>query len=290
MAHVTINGTSLATLEAGVGEIVLLVHGSNNDYRSWSKQIDVLSQAYRVVAYSRRYHYPNAQIPEGADYSMTEQLDDLRALIQSYSDQPVHLVGHSYGAFLCLLLAISDPQLIRSLALTEAPVVTLFIDLPPKPQQIIKLLLTRPRAAMALIKFATTGLNPATEAMKRDDPDKALEIFGKTVLGKEAFNKLSPERMEQARANNIKAEFLGSGFLPVDEAKVSSIQIPTLLITGEQSPPLFHHLTKRLDELLPNSEWVNITSASHIVHQNNAPAYNNTVLTFLNKHRQSSKS
>ena len=284
MAKLNINGATLEVAQQGDGDTVLFVHGSNSDYRTWEAQMAEFSQHYRAVAFSRRFHWPNEKITEDADYSMLEHLDDLKALIQSLGETPVHLVGHSYGAFLCLLLAMREPQLIRSLVLGEAPVVTLFITMPPKPQQILKLLVTRPRTAVALIKFAATGLVPATKAMEQDDPEKSLRIFGPTVLGREAFNAMSPPRLAQARANNFKAEFVGSGFLPVESAAVRRVQIPALLVTSQQSQPLFHRLTDRLEALLPHTERASIPSASHIAHENNPAAYNAAVLDFLQRH------
>ncbi|NIR47278.1 alpha/beta hydrolase [candidate division KSB1 bacterium] len=69
------------------------------------------------MVYSRRYHWLNEQIAEGIDYSMTEHVDDLQTLLHSFGAVQAHLVGHSYGAFLCLLLAIKEPRFVRTLVL-----------------------------------------------------------------------------------------------------------------------------------------------------------------------------
>jgi pimeloyl-ACP methyl ester carboxylesterase len=103
MSTLKINGTSLEYAEYGEGEPLVLVHGSASDYRTWHKQQEEFAHRYRVITYSRRYHWPNEQIPEDAGYSMLEHVDDLQALIQELGAAPAHLVGHSYGAFLCLL-------------------------------------------------------------------------------------------------------------------------------------------------------------------------------------------
>jgi pimeloyl-ACP methyl ester carboxylesterase len=62
---------------------------------------------------------------------MREHVQDLRAVVRSATAGPAHLVGHSYGAYLCLRLATEDPGLIRSLVLAEPPVFTLFTSSPP---------------------------------------------------------------------------------------------------------------------------------------------------------------
>lgn len=285
MTALEVNGTSLEYSENGEGEPLVLVHGSASDCRTWQLQQDAFARHFRVISYSRRYHWPNEPIRDNAGYSMLEHVDDLEAVLASLDASPAHLVGHSNGAFLCLLLAIRAPKLLRSLALTEPPVITLFVSDPPKPTEILRLLATRPRAAIELIKFGATGIAPATKAAKQDDMEAAMRIVGTAILGRDFYNRLSEERLEQMRANAIRAEFLGSGFPPLDSKDVNNIQTPTLLVTGQHSAGLFIQLANRLEELLPHAEQVNIANTSHIVHEDDPPAYNKAVLSFLSKHQ-----
>lgn len=284
MTKKEINGTTLEVIEQGSGETVVFVHGSLSDHRTWAQQRDVFAQSFHTVTYSRRYHWPNDPIPDGADYAMSEHVDDLEALIRSLGTAPVHLVGNSYGAFISLLLATRAPDLLRSLVLAEPPVVTLFVSTPPKPQQLLKLLVTRPRTAVAIIKLAAFGLNPAAQAVKRGDRAAAAEIFTKAALGSEAFQNMAEERKEQGRANFIDAELLGSGFPPLEDEQVRRVNVPTLLGNGTRSPRVFHYLTDRLHDLLPRSQHVEISAASHLVHEDNPQAYNAAVLAFLKEH------
>lgn len=83
------------------------------------------------------------------------------------------------------------------------------------------------------------------------------------------------------RVNLIEAELFGSGFPPLKEPQLRTIQGPTLLVNRQSSPNLFHVLVDRLHERLPNAERVEIPGASHIVHEDNAPAYDAAVLLFL---------
>lgn len=283
MATVSVNGTSLDFSERGVGQPLVLVHGSASDQRTWHGQQAAFGERFRVIAYSRRYHWPNEPIAEGADYSMLEQVDDLGAFLEAAGAAPAHLVGHSYGGFLCLLLAIRQPHLVRTLVLAEPPVVTLFVSSTPRASEVLKLLLTRPRTALAILKFGATGIAPAIKAARRGDMAAANEVFGKAVLGREFYERLSAERREQVRLNTTRAELTGSGFAPLDADAVRRVRAPTLLIGGTRSPALFQRLTDRLEELLPNSERVRIDGASHIAHEDNAPAYNQAVLSFLQR-------
>jgi pimeloyl-ACP methyl ester carboxylesterase len=184
-----------------------------------------------------------------------------------------------------VLVALRNPRLVRTLVLAEPPVITLFASTPPKPLELLRLLVTRPRIAASIIKFGTTGIGPATAAARRGDMDAALRIFGTAVLGPEFYRRLSATRLEQVRANAIAAEFLGSGMTALDEQDLRGLQTPTLLLTGQLSPRLFHHLTDRLSQLLPQARRVEIPGASHIVHEDNPHAYNAAVLSFLADHQ-----
>lgn len=284
MPTLNINETSLEYTEQGEGDAVLLVHGSASDYRTWINQQNEFAKHYRVINFSRRYHWPNEQISKDADYSMLEHVNDLQKFIRKLGAEPAHLVGHSYGAFLCLLLAIKHPELIRTLVLAEPPAITLFVSNMPKPLELLKVLVTRPRTAIAILKFGIMGMAPARAAAKQGDIKKAMRIFGRAILRPRYYDQLTERRLEQVEANSIKEELLGSGFVPLASGKIRNVQIPTLLVTGQFSHSLFHRLIDRLEELLPNCERKEIEGASHIMHEDNVMAYNHTVELFLKKH------
>lgn len=215
---------------------------------------------------------------------MSQHVDDLQVLLHSLEGRPVHIVGHSYGAFLGLLLATREPSLVRTLVLAEPPVTTLFVSTQPKPLELLRLLLMRPRTAAAIIKLGAQGIGPATAAAKQDDMEEAMRLFGTAVLGHKAYHGLSEQRKEQVRVNLIKSEFLGSGFSPLTAQQLRNIQIPTLLLNGQLSPAVFHRLADRLEQLLPHSKRKEIPGASHMMHEDNAPVFNTAVLEFLATH------
>lgn len=285
MASMEIDSTSIEYLEQGDGEPVVLVHGSASDFRTWDQQKDEFAKHFRTIAYSRRFHWPNEPISEGADYSMQQHVDDIGSLIGTLHASPAHLIGHSYGAFLCLLLAIQQPTLVRSLVLAEPPALTLFVSNSPGPGELLRLLLRRPRTAIAIIKLGATGISPATEAFRRGALEKGAEIFGDAVLGKGSHRRLSELRKAQIRDNlgTVRAEFLGSGFLPLRDKEVRTVRAPTLLVTGQNSVSVFHRLVDRLDELLPNSERAEIAHASHAMQEDNGSDFNKHCIRFLQK-------
>ncbi len=267
--------------EKGKGEKVILIHGSSSDYRTWHKQSEVLSKEYHVIAYSRRYHYPNKKIDEQADYSMKEHVQDLKEIIRHFGNTPVNLIGHSYGALLGIELACKNPELIKSLVLAEPPAIRLFVSNTPKPKEILTLLFKRPKTALSIIKLGAMGIDPAAKAARKNDMISAVELTGGAILGKRFFNNLTEERKEQALINLSAAELTGSGFLPIESEQLRAINFPVLLVNGKLSPRVFSYLSDRIEELITNVKRVTISKASHLMHEDNSEEYNTEIVEFL---------
>jgi pimeloyl-ACP methyl ester carboxylesterase len=278
-----VDGTALAYREQGEGEAVVFVHGSASDLRSWEQQLPAIGSRYRAIAYSRRYARPNEDIQPGADDQMLPHVDDLAAVLRVIDAAPAHLVGHSWGAFICLLAAIRHPEMVRSLVLQEPPVLSLFVSTPPRPRELLPLLVRRPKIALAILEFGARTIAPTQRAFRRGDADQALQAFAHGVLGKETYERLPVERKQQARENlgALRAQLLGAGFPALDEEDVRGIRVPTLLMTGQRSPAVLLRLTEHLQRLLPNAGRVEIAGASHAMQEENPRAVNEAILGFL---------
>ena len=98
-------------------------------------------------------------------------------LLTTLNDERVHLIGHSYGAYLALIVAMRRPNLIGRLVLAEPPIIPLFTSFPPKPHEILTLLATQPMTALPIIRFAATGLGPATAAAQEERSRLGAQTF-----------------------------------------------------------------------------------------------------------------
>lgn len=283
---VSVNDTALAVREAGNGDPVVFVHGSVSDLRTWFGQVEALSSEFRAIAYSRRYARPNAEIPDGIDDEVTLHVNDLSEILAAFDAAPAHLVGHSWGALIVLLAAIREPHLVRSAILIEPPVLSLFLGIPPKPREVLELLLRSPPTALTILRFGATVMRRAEKAFRRGDDKAAIEIFGKGVLGASRYASLSAERYRQVWDNrkSVRAQLLGNFPPRITEDEVRSITAPVLLLTGDESPVLFHRLSGILFQLLPNAQQKMIEGASHIVHEDAADTTNLSILNFLKQH------
>ena len=284
---VHVNGVSLAYREVGEGEPVVFVHGGLSDLRTWKYQLPTVGESYRAIAYSRRYARPNEDIEPGADDQMLPHVDDLAAFLRAIDAAPAHVVGNSWGAFIALLTAIRHPDVVRSLVLEEPPLIPLVIGAGsrPEPRVLLRNLVRRPRLTLAVMRFGVGTVAPLKKAFGRGDDASAMETFIHAVLGKEPYARLPEARKQQMRENlsALEAQMLGAGFPPLSEEEVRRVRVPVLLLTGERSPAFLLRLSDRLEELLPSVRHVDIPTASHAMHEENAPAVNAAVTSFLDE-------
>lgn len=287
LKQAAIDDTTLAYREQGAGEPVVFVHGAVSDLRTWEQQLPEIGRSFRAITYSRRFARPNAAIEPGADDPWGRHADDLVAFLHAVDAAPAHLVGNSQGAFIALLAAIRHAEVVRTLALEEPPVLPLLrLGTPPRPLELLRLCARRPRTALAILDFAARSMRPALQAFARGDDAAGLQIFCHGVLGRASYEALPEARRQQMRENlaPLRASLLGSGLPPLAEDEVRRIRAPALLLTGARSPAFELRLTDLLEELLPDTERVEIPAASHAMHEENAPATNAAILTFLARH------
>jgi pimeloyl-ACP methyl ester carboxylesterase len=272
-----INETSLHYIECGEGEPVVLVHGSLGDYRSWIGQMQALSENYRVISYSRRYHYPNPWPNDTSDFTVNIHAEDLATFIQSLDLGKVHLIGHSYGAFTSLLVARDHPELVRSVTLGEPPVMSLLVS--------------SSHGESVFQNFMQNAILPSHIAFQNGEIEEGVRHFVNGVLGEGGYGFIPAvahiSMLENAREmkeliNDHNTE--GMDFYPVFTCNdAEKITIPVLLLEGERSPEMFGLIHDRLEQCLPNVDRAFITAASHDLKIQVPPDFNEIVLSFLNR-------
>jgi len=263
--RVRVNGTELAYVERGRGQPVVLVHGSLVDYRSWKGQLAGLhlSRQFRVIAYSRRGHYPNS--PEGwADITVHES--DLAALIGALDLGPVHLVGHSFGGALALLLAADHPELVQTLVLADASMQAV-----------------APETKAAAQEFAAGALAPAREAVARGELEAAAVAMLDWVLAPLTVRQLPPAARAAIRQNAgiLKAMPAAPASRMPTGADAQTVRAPPLIITGEQSRSVFRLMAAEIAQNIKNAKLVVLPETSHALPLQSPHAFNKAVLRFL---------
>lgn len=93
------------------GPVVILLHGFPQMNTSWDAVIPKLTaRGYRCLAPNQRGYSRGARPTRRRDYRMSELVGDVRTLIDSSGAQPVHLVGHDFGALVTWFAAAQMPD------------------------------------------------------------------------------------------------------------------------------------------------------------------------------------
>ena len=250
-------------VERGKGVAVLFVHGTLGDYSVWNAQLGPFAETYRAVAYSRRYNYPNTNKLQPKHSSIVEA-DDLAAFIKKLDLGKVHIVGHSYGAYTALFLAVAHPELVRTLTLAEPPVVFAGDQVPDAKKRVIK------QARAAFEKGDTEGaVRAVVDSSREGTYDKIPEPFRKLLL---------------RNARELEALVTSEDMYPaLNRDAVRKIVVPALLLSGEKSPPSQESIDRELERLLPEKarRRVIIHDADHAMWFQQPEACRNAVFEFL---------
>ena len=101
----------------GAGPPLVLVHGAFSDHHTnWEFVKPLFEKQFTVYALARR---GRGETPATRDHTLEDESMDVAALIQAI-DEPVFLLGHSYGAHAALAAAARVAQRVRKLVLYEA--------------------------------------------------------------------------------------------------------------------------------------------------------------------------
>ncbi len=263
-------GTDLSYIDSGRGVPVVLIHGSASDYRIWRSQIRPFAAKYRVIAYSRRYHTPNAWRGDGSDYAATLHAEDLVELLQSLKLGPAHLVGHSAGGTIALLVARDHPELVRSVVVME----------PGLPS-----LLTREEGEVARAA-REHALSAAKAAMAAGEDERAIQFLMDWVLRPRTYRGVSPPMkamlLDHARLLKV---LLSSPPPPPDFTceHAGALKTPMLLVEGAASVDYMVAPSRALHQCQPSAQRVAIPQATHNMQLDNPHAFNRAVLEFLER-------
>lgn len=261
------DGYPLAYQEAGVGEPLLLVHGSLADCRAWVHQMPVFAQACRTIAVSLRHCYPERWDGAAADFTVHRHAEDLAALVAGRGLGPVHIAGHSRGGAVALQFARSNPDLVRSMVLADPGGLE---GLLPDTEE------GRRMAGESKAMFARLR-----DDLAHGDATSAARAFVEAMGGAGAWERRTSEQRQMLLDN------LATGPACAERPRITrddivALSAPMLLVTGARSPPRYPLMLAELARANPNVRGlVVIPAAAHAMNRENPAAFNAAVSNFL---------
>ncbi len=118
MTFVPILGVDLYTEVDGEGEPVLVLHGGFASIETMRPLARALATRFRVLAFERPGHGRSPDVDE--EYAYERGVAEALAFLDHHGIGAAHVVGHSDGGILGLLLARDHPERVRSLVSISA--------------------------------------------------------------------------------------------------------------------------------------------------------------------------
>jgi pimeloyl-ACP methyl ester carboxylesterase len=273
------NGIRMHYVTQGTGPLIVLLHGFPEFWYSWRHQILFLAeQGYRVVAPDLRGYNDTDKPRRG--YAVSTLLRDIVGLIKGLGEEKAIIVGHDWGGVLAWAFALNYPQMTERLIVLNAPHPAAFARDLRTLQQLRKswyafafqipwlpeFLLGRKHAALI------GKMIYAAAVQKTAFPSEVLAIY------QDAMSKPGALR---ASINYYRATFRNP--LSIGGGSETIVNAPTLLIWGDQDVALGIHLTRGLEQWVPNLKIEHIPDSGHWVQQEKPDEVNMFLLDFLSQ-------
>jgi pimeloyl-ACP methyl ester carboxylesterase len=234
------DGTRIAFWRSGTGPPLLLVHGTTATHARWSHIVSRLEDQFTVYAMDRRGRGGSGDADE---YSMAREAEDLTAVIDAIAE-PVNLVGHSYGG-ICSLEAALRTAGVRRMVLYEPAIPVGYEIVPANVMSKLEELIDQGEREAALAVFFREVVHVSEEqiAMLRAHPAWPGRVAAAhTIL----------------RESRIEAEYR------LDFDRLRTLQVPTLMLLGGDSPPFLRESTMQVHAALPGSRIHEMPGQQHV--------------------------
>ena len=250
----------MAYQRSGSGAPLVLVHGTGGFSTRWKPILPALEKYFTVYAVDRR---GRGESGDGSNYAIEREFDDVAAVVDPIGNG-VDLLGHSFGAVCALETGLRTSHL-RKLILYEPPLalVGLSIYLEGIVDRLRAQLDSGDRRGVLTTFFHEVVRMPAHE----------FELF--------QLSPAFPARI--AAAHTLPRELRVHEAYQFKPERFKTLNVPTLLLLGGDSPSFSKAAIEAVNGALPNSRIVVLPGQQHIAMDTAPDLFVREVLAFLAK-------
>jgi pimeloyl-ACP methyl ester carboxylesterase len=242
-------------------QILVCVHGYPLNRGIWQPQVEGLADAARVLAPDLRGHGQSQ--PVAGPYSMDLFADDLAAFLDALGvAEPVILCGLSMGGYLAFAFFRRYPERLKGLVLTA----------------------TRASADTPQGKI---NRDLAAEAARQDGVVAITQKMLPLILAPDTRDR-QPELVERVREimqstslEGVLGDLAALKERPDSTPDLSRINLPTLVVHGEQDQIIPYQEAHAMHDAIPGSLWELIPAAGHLPCLENPVAFNQALCSFI---------
>lgn len=277
--YVQTNGINLHYVTQGEGKLMLMLHGFPEFWYSWRHQIPEFSRDYKVVALDLRGYNESDKPKDIEAYKMSELTKDIEGVIRELGYQSCILVGHDWGGAIAWSFAYAHPEMVDKLIVLNLPHPAKFAQGLRSPQQLLK---------SSYIFLFQLPLLPEL-LLQSNDYQLIGFAFTNMAVDKSAFSQEDLEAYKDAAAKrgaltamlNYYRNIFDDSFLTTNQEQWKMLDLPTLMIWGENDTALGKELTYGTEEYVSDFQIKYIPNCSHWVQQERPELVNQYMREFL---------
>lgn len=253
-----IGKVELAWEETGQGPPVVLLHAFPLNRRMWEPQRGELSGRYRIVTPDFRGHGESALPDE--DSTMERLAEDVRGLLDELGLERVVLGGLSMGGYVAFAFLRKHAARLAGLILADT------------------------RAAADSEEGRQGRYENAGLAEKEGSAALADRLLPKLLAPASQGGpvaRAARELMLSTPPAGMARALRGMAVRPDSTALLGRIQVPTLVVVGEQDPLSPPAEAEAMAQSIPNAKLVRIPNAGHLSNLEQPTAFTNALEEFL---------
>jgi pimeloyl-ACP methyl ester carboxylesterase len=253
------DGTPIRYFRRGHGPAILLIHGTAADHSRWAPVLSALQRHFTVCAMDRRGRGGSG---DGAAYRMEDEFADVAAVIEAIDDGRVAVVGHSYGG-VCAMESVFRNAGIRRLVLYEPPI-----------------------AVLGGSDRASQAIADVRRLIAEGDREGALEYFFGQIaqMPPRALTAMRalPDWAKQVRAvHTVLRELEAMSRYDLRPERFRDWNVPTLLLLGGDSPPVYRAGIERMQSILLGSKIAVLEGQGHMAMKTAPKLFVREIVEFL---------
>lgn len=259
----------------GKGEPLLMLHGFTGSLKTWHPVASGLRDRFQLIMVDLLGHGKTGCPANPERYAMHEAARDLAVLLDQLDLNRIYLSGYSMGGRLALGFACLYPERVRSLILESAS---------PGLQEEEERRRRRIHDRALAEKIREKGIRSFV-----DDWEDIPLFHSQKRLPHPVSQAIREERLanhEEGLAGSLLG--MGTGTQPAWWDRLSSLNIPVLLITGGLDEK-FCKTAGDMRRLLPHATWQQVPGSGHNVHLEKSQAFTEIVRSFLINQSDQSK-
>lgn len=257
---------------------LILLHGFGASIGHWRHNISELAQHHTVYALDMLGF--GASEKAAAPYDAAFWVEQVYEFWQTFIQQPVVLVGNSIGSLICLAAAAKYPEMVQGVVMLSLPDPSVREEMVPKA--------LRPVVA-AIEGFFTSPwlLKPLFRIVSRPGivrPWAAIAYASRDVVTDELIDILVGPAQDRGSAQAFCAilkSMTSVKFGPPVKTLLPQLQIPMLLVWGQQDRMIPTYLAQEFAAHNSNLQLVELDNAGHCPHDERPEEVNQLILEWI---------